>query len=76
MIRYALGALTITLNVATLHAEDANKKPPENCSPQPQCQVLISPLTPGAPTMGIRDKAFIGRATESATKGHNRDEAQ
>jgi hypothetical protein len=44
-------------------AQGATTPPPENsptpCEPQPDCRIIVSPLRPGAPGVGIRDKALL-----------------
>jgi hypothetical protein len=42
-------------------AADPPSKAPARCEPYPACVLTTSPLQPGAPGIGIRDKALIER---------------
>jgi hypothetical protein len=70
MIRFALSCLILIFAAETPWAEDANSDA-DKCVPQPDCRILFSPLKPGGPTIGIRDKAIIERANEYATERRN-----
>jgi hypothetical protein len=55
-------ACWMAILLAPALAEDAppptsNSPPP--CEPQPDCRLIVSPLRPGAPGVGIRDKALL-----------------
>ena len=64
MIRYTTCFVVVYL-AATVGAlsQENRKPPPVECEPQPDCRVIVSPLRPGAPGIGIRDKGLIDRST-------------
>ena len=64
MIRYTtcIAVFYLTVTVGALSQEKRNP-PPVDCEPQPECRVIVSPLRPGAPGIGVRDKALIDRST-------------
>jgi hypothetical protein len=66
MIRIAVSMVAIIASISIVTgavAEQNEAAPPAECAPQPECRVIVSPLKPGAPGVGIRDRALIERST-------------
>jgi hypothetical protein len=65
----AIVALCLALATATAAAQSGAdnraagppSQTPGRCDPYPACVLTTSPLQPGAPGIGIRDKALIDR---------------
>jgi hypothetical protein len=55
---FSLSCVVATTAVAQPTTGPSPPKPPSDCTPQPECRIVVSPLTPGAPGFGIRDKAL------------------
>lgn len=57
-----LAVAILLISTVALAAQTGNpveRAPTRPCEPQPDCRIVVSPLTPGAPGVGIRDKALI-----------------